>query len=620
MKRKSKFVLPVHGLRKDRTSHERPRVKVTVLGKGEPVFDIPDSKTLVERGIEIADDLISEKTSTSVSASIEGKEGEDASLRHSILDGGWDPWYLQRYLKKQHRAEEIGTLVKCADGLQRMMADRHLDGLVYDRFDTMLGIVAWAKKNMAAKYQPAIESLSAHLEAIVARYQEALPQLVDALASRYPKKPVPELFEFAVRTLDKELRKILFVLNIYADSFGQYRNGIYTDKLALVNYFLEQAFLLFQSVDLEDAYDNCGIPEAKVPTTTFNVGDVYLSRFTVMPLSTIPAANGPLDIHALQLPFEMLELVAIMIPLLAHELRHNIFFDVPGMEEELIDCLVENIVGAWSEKRFQLSSESIDFAGQKLKAIDVITKFFVDTLPEVDADYCGGVLFSGPAYLYSMLASFPAMMVRDRPIANAASLLRSDSIYFLDQAEEGAPFEISFESHPPDYLRAILIAEALKQMGFLSEAEKLMTIADKAVGSEIPEFFEFYHAEGEFEGVIKIPVADMRAVAAVIASTLIFQPLESLGGLSNFDCVNFDEKRQAKVDLLAGRLMRGWSTLPKNAGHFFPSYVGSAAMQAFWKKVEQGVEPHDAASCVNKTALRMIANLKRRCEPKTRAA
>ncbi|MFX7060063.1 hypothetical protein ABTI24_18700, partial [Acinetobacter baumannii] len=87
---------------------------------------------------------------------------------------------------------------------------------------------------------------------------------------------------------------------------------------------------------------------------------------------------------------------------------------------------------------------------------------------------------------------------------------------------------------------------------------------------------------GKSKAVVKIPVEDLKQVAPVVARALIRTPLVALGGKTIFDYINWDAKRQAKVDLLARNLMAGNGDVPTGKGDFFGTYVGPAATLALW--------------------------------------
>lgn len=503
------------------------------------------------------------------------------------------------------------TLVEGADGMQELMMSRQFDGIIEQRFGNIYGAVHWAKHHMPAKYQPAAQSLFNQLKALKDRYREALPQVVHQLIQQNPEVPVPTLLQHAVRLLDEQLAQILFILNVYADSFGQHRDERYSAELEAVSFFYEQAFLLFQRVDPADVTDaDDESVEPQLELSSFHVGDVFLSRFTGMGLSTIPGSKGPIGAHALQVPYDMQDVLTLMLPLFAHEFRHNIFYDVPGMEEELTEALKDAIIDGVKSGEIKLVNDTIKLGESEIDAAELLAKMVVDSKGEIDADLCGGLLLSGPAFLYAMIMSFPAMMIRGSKVSEATKLLRTSSVYELIDQEDGSK-ALRFEPHPPDYIRTHIVGAALKEMGFSAEADQLSELADVAVG-EVPEFITWTHAEEEVDMTISIPVADIQAAAPVIARTLISKKLKSLGDRATSDLINWTPRREEKVQALADQLVAGKADIPESVGSVYATYIGSAAIIAYWKKVNDGADAVEAAKQVNRTAMRMMKNLKER--------
>ena len=130
------------------------------------------------------------------------------------------------------------------------------------------------------------------------------------------------------------------------------------------------------------------------------------------------------------------------------------------------------------------------------------------------------------------------------------------SFYELTKGEDDS-VTLDFLPHPPDYIRAYIVAAALDEIGFTTEANLCRKLADQAAGTPTPKYITWHDYEGKSKTVVKIPVEDLKQVAPVVAHALIRTPLRALGGKCIFEYINWDARRQAKVDILAANLMTG---------------------------------------------------------------
>lgn len=595
---------------------------IDVVGEGKETYEFPTAGELIDNVLKRAEgETLKKKPRKSRSRSRKTKEDdtnttEKAIVFNNLLEGGHPLGGIVRIIPRlpDETDDELGrTLVEGADGLQQLMAGRQFDGLLDARFGEMVGSVNWAKSHMAAKYQPAVASLSTHLSKLQERYKEVLPEIVKQLAEKNPGVPLPALLQHAVKYLDQELNQILFIMKVYSDSFGQYRDGVHAEILDAVAFFYEQAFLLFQKLNPEDVAqeDTKDGFEPQLDTTAFQVGDVFLARVTQMSLATIPGSKGPVGAHALQIPFDMLDILALMFPLFAHEFRHNVFHDVKGLEEELVAAVKDAVVKAVKDGSLKLKSEKTKLGKTEVKTVDLLVRMLVDSIGEIDADIAGGVLLSGPAYLYNMIMSFPAMLIRDSGVKDAKKLLRTSSVYVLEEQEDGN-VAMRFEPHPPDYIRAFIVASALDEIGFPAEAKECRTLADFAVGKPLPDAITWTDAEEKVKMTISFPVEDIKAVAPVVAKALIRTKLKTLGNKSTGEMINWNERREGKVQKLVKQIVSGKSDIPEDVGTVYATYIGSAATLAYWQLVNEGGDPVESAKKVNSLAMSMLASLRQR--------
>lgn len=502
------------------------------------------------------------------------------------------------------------TLWVAAEGVRQVLHNGRFDAIIADRFDPLAGAVNWAGQNMEPKYRPAIMSLGGQLGQLRALYREALPRVLSVLAGQNPKAPAHQLLEAAVGSLDEELAEILTVLRIWTDAFGQLRDGMYK-QLQAVTFVVEQAFKLFETGALDDhcADGKTGPCRAKLESNIFQVGSVFVARFSPQGPSTLPGSKGPIKAHAIEVPHDERDMISLMLVLYTHEFRHDIFADINGLANELTQSVVAEIVKVWQEKGFNFVTEKQKVGKFSYEAIELIARLFADTIGEVDADISGGVLSVGPAFLYNMVMTFCAFNSQGRSIFSAREndqLLRSSSYYEL-----GKDGRHTFLPHPPDYIRAYIVAAALDEIGFPEEAEQCRALADQAVGT-LPRFITWEDTEGKSKSVIKIAMSDLKQVAPVVARVLIRKPLEALGGAAMCDLVNWNRARQAKVDALAQNLMAGSAAVPEDMGGMYATYVAAAATMAYWGMAEGGRRVAGSIALVERNALRMLDTVRER--------
>jgi hypothetical protein len=500
-------------------------------------------------------------------------------------------------------------LLKSADGMQELMMARQFDGFYEERFGDASLIMAWGLANMPVKKMGAVTSLDRNWKKLRLSYQQTLPKLTRDLAQKNPKAPLMAVIQKAVELLDQELARIIYVLMIYTESIKQVRDGRFVDELNAVEVLFEDAFRLYFTGELECSKDGKTSP-VQLPSSTYKVGAVFMPRITSSGLATVPGAKGPIGANALQFPWEMLDFIMAVFPLLGHEARHNVFHDIDGLEAELLEVVEKAIRKAHAEGRITFESETMQLGEQTVATIDLVVKLVCDMLGEVDADVVGGVLFSGPAFGDNMVMSFPAMMVRDGKVSTKVKLIRTGSAFHLVPQDNG-DVAIVFEVHPVDYVRIYIVAAALEAIGFAKEAKKLRQLADFAVGDELPKEITYKDGDEQTDLVIKFATADLLAVASVLVTAIIETPLASQLGKSCGDLVMWTVKRQAKVDVLTDILAAGKSDLPTHIGSIFATYVGAAASQAYIQLVREGnMDAASALRLVNHAALKMVAGLR----------
>lgn len=502
------------------------------------------------------------------------------------------------------------TLFTAAQALREIMDEGRFDAIIADRFDPLAGAVNWARLHMEERFQGAIESLNGQLLQLRVLYKDALPRVLTVLAAQNPDVPEQMLLQVAVQVLDEELAQILTVLRIWTDAFAQHRDQMY-EQLGAVRQLVEESYLLFRGEAL-DGDDKGMAKKANVHTTVFQVGNVFVARFGHLGPATLPA-KGPIGAHAIEVPMDERNIITLMLPLYAHEFRHDVFHDVVGLEDDVREAVAKAIVEAYEKGELKFSQEFIKLGRQKVKTIDLLVKFFADTIGEVDADISGGVLLTGVSFLYLVILSFSAFNAKGRTVESTPRLLRSASYFELVPDEKTGAVSLEFFPHPPDYIRAHIVAAALDEIGFKAEGDECRSLADIACGDPLPEKIKWFDASGKSKLVIEIPVADIKAVAPVIAKALIRTPLKSLGDVATGDILVWNRKRQAKVDKLAELLMQGKSDVPEELGDVYATYVAAAAALAYWGAVGAGRRAKlHAVPMIEKNALAMLSAIRER--------
>jgi hypothetical protein len=506
----------------------------------------------------------------------------------------------QKVITKLPEAEQRhmdGTLFLVSSALAIIQDEGKNNAIVAELFDPLAGAVNWAREHMPAKYQQAIASLAAQLDKLKELYLEALPRVLAVLSAQNPDVDPKKLEDAAVEVLNEELVQILTVLRIWTDAFAQRRDGMYK-QLEAVIYTVETAFKQQTHSD--------GDKSENIHTVVFQIGNVFVARFSNQGPATFPGTRGPIGAHAIEVRHDQRNQTALSLVLFTHEFRHDIWADVEGLAAEETHAVIAQVQEAFSKGEFKFSAEKVNFGRNQFDTIDIICKMIADNIGEIDADIAGGVLQSGPAFLYNMVpmfASFNSEPGADG-IFKSNRLIRASSYYEL--SKEHGQTSLDFLPHPPDYIRAYIVAAALDEIGFKAEAEECRHLADQAVGSPLPQYITWGDVEGKSKAVIKIAFADLKQVAPVIARAIIRTKMKSLGGMCMFDIVNWNRHRQDKVDLLTKMLMNGQSELPTDKGDIFATYIASAATMAFWGLCKSGVRPLVAAASVEENALKMI--------------
>lgn len=545
------------------------RIPVVAAGVGDRDIDFPDD--LAERTIKQAKGRAGKiKVDTSAA-----NPGEEQNLLFRL--GASSIWDLIRPAVPQIPDADFQALINGADAIQRRMISRQFDDIMEQIFGDIEETAAWAVKNMKPSLHPPFQDHLRQVKAMRAQVEQALPKVVAELARRNPGVPPAAIMKHAVEMLAKQLGPIVSVLSVYSAAIAQYRSGKFTRQLTAINGYMEACYRLWINGDIEGK-DPAAPPQ--IPLSSLTVGAHLLTMIGGPGLGTIPGAKGPVGLSLLMYPLDMLDWISLSLTLNSHENGHQIFADVKDFEPEMQKTVRTAVKAATASQTLQFTTRVSAIGRNRVPTEDLVVKMITDCIGEIEADVAG-VLVNGPAFLYGMLLSFPAMLIREGRVKDAKRLLRTSSVYMTEEQPDGS-MALEFESHPPDYIRAYLVAAMVEEIGYKADADLLRKLADQMVG-KLPDALTWEHAEGKSSQVISIKVADIKAIAPVVAKALIRSKLKSLGDKSLSELVLWSQKQQTKALALKANLLSGKSEIPTGQGSMYPTLVGSAAALAYWE-------------------------------------
>ncbi|MBY0547575.1 MAG: hypothetical protein K2W95_09800 [Candidatus Obscuribacterales bacterium] len=489
------------------------------------------------------------------------------------------------------------TLWAAAGGLAELMHDGRFEHHIAEVFAPHIGACDWARANLDKKYQETVESLTEHFNELIGVYRRTAPVVMHMVWAQYPDASEDQCIDAAVTVINQKLAEILYVLSIWTDSFIQQRDGKCTQLLHVI-FTLEQSFQLFTP------------KHGKMKT--MHVGDVFMARFGPNGPATIPGARGPVGAHAIEVPHDEREIIALMLPIYLHEFRHDYYADVEGLPEEMAKAVVEAIQRANAAGKFKFSSPTVKLGKQDVPTLALGTQICVQTLSETDADVAGGMLLSGPAFLYSLIATFSAFNSKGQSIFNVNNLLRSVNRFGITEEND-----LVFAPHMPDYPRAYFAAAALdlalNNGNPSAEGDECRRLADQASGDPMPKFATWVNGDpkSKFKFKIQMPFADLIQFAPVVADAIMNSKLECLGGMSTAEYVNWTAHRQSKVDRLVKVIMDGGTEIPADMGDVFATYVAAAGITAYWGLCKAGMRPRIAIARCEKSCRAMLDTLRK---------
>lgn len=462
-----------------------------------------------------------------------------------------------------------------------------------------------------------VDSLDTHVDQLRAIYSYVLPRAVTALKATFPLLSSQELAYCVASSLDKMFESINNVVGMYADAFRQQMDGLYPILNGL-RVFLKSTYALFETGDPTGCH-NC-LPALK--TRVFKAG----ARFLLLAGTDGPATisggqellKGPIGVHLGLVNQTEQEILLFELPIYGHENYHNIFWDVEGLASETANKVVKGVQQWAKEEKFNFSVDHVIIGEQKVPILPFLLSVVLQELPEIVADLPGGVMFSGPAYWKSVFQLFIALNA-ERNVISTDEGLRTHSVFDLVEGEDGTVHLVT-ETHTPDYPRALLIAEAYRQIGFTKDAAMCEHFANQSIGWKIPEFVEWKDANSQVDWSVKVRLTDFVQLFAPLVKVILFEKMKALGNLSNADIVNWSDYRETKVQVLVAVLkeifLSGETKLPDDLGDVYPHYLGAALTHVLWLLVGEGWQPREVFNRLNQPALELLLELAARAEAK----
>jgi hypothetical protein len=494
------------------------------------------------------------------------------------------------------------------------------------RFDEISGAYNAARQSIADGRMETnlgwvVESLDSHVAQLRAIYTYILPHAVTALKAAHPQLPREALAYCAAMALDEMFANINQVVSMYAMAFRQEMDGLYP-VLDGLRVFLQSTYSLFETGD-PTGCEEC-IPALK--SLVYKAGARFLLLCGTDGPATIPGGQellkGPIGVHLGLVNLNEIEILPYEKPIFGHENYHNFYFSVVGLAPETVQNVVTAFKGWANAGRFNFSTDHVMVGQQAVPILPLLISIIVQQMPEIAADLPGGVCFTGGAYWKAVFQLFVALNSDSNGVLNTKQGLRTDSVFEIIQQEDGSA-QIAFETHTPDYARALMLGVAYDAIGFHEDAAKCRELANQANGYECPEFIEWADASGQVDWTVKVKTSDLIQMFEPLVQAILFGKMKSLGGLSNTQIVNWNEHREEKVQILVKHFIQlfhtGTAELPQDMGDIYPHYVGAALTHVYWELAGKGWKPKDIFTRLNEPGLKLMLDLAAKAQAKAEA-
>lgn len=617
------------GIRADNTSS-----LIVVEGSGDTKLAFPPKPLILAAAIERASVLaakFSSRARKKQKAALRKQQGKKTETLpgNDTASGGTACQLEPRLGPSAHPfciapgdADGDPTLWVVAQGMLDVLNARKWE-LYVARFDEISGAYNSARQSIKDKRMDeillwVIESLDSHVNELRAIYSHVLPRAVDSLGAAHPELQDDALAFCVAEALDEMFWDINQVLSLYARAFRQEMDGLYP-VLDGLRIFLQSTYSLFETGDPT----GCTECVPALQNRVFRAGSRFLLLCGSEGPATIPGGQellkGPIGVHLGLVNLNELPMLLFELPVFGHENYHNIYFDVERLPEETLEKALRK-VQSWGEAgKFHFSVDNVLVGKQEVPILPLLTSIIIQQLPEIVADLTGGVCFSGGAYWKSVFQLFVALNSGRRGVLNTKETLRTGSVFELSGKEDGR-VRLAFETHTPDQARALLIAEAYDAIGLTGDAKQCRQYANQANGWECSEFMEWVDANEEVGWTIKVRTSDFVQLFRPVIEAVLFEKMESLGGLSNTEIVNWTPARENKVQILVQHLLelffKGKTELQDDLGDIYPHYLGAALTHVLWHLAGKGFRPVEILERLNEPALALLLDLAERAQSK----
>jgi hypothetical protein len=512
------------------------------------------------------------------------------------------------------------TLWVVAQGVLDELDNHQFDGLIAKRFNEVTGSYRAAREKIAEhkmdeNLSEVIDSLDSHVVEMRELYAFVVPRALGAKIRQYPEIPAQILEEIISAATDRYFQNTYEVVSLYAKAFRQETDRLYP-VLNGLRAFLHSCYTLFMQGDPTGTVQN-NLPGVR--TRVFKAGPRFLLYAGEDGPATISGGQellkGPIGVHLGFEPLEELSILLFELPINGHENFHNIFWDIEGLPEETVVKVAERIQADDQAGKYSFTNKTVIIGGKEVPILPFLAMAFLQMIPEIAADLSGGVQYCGTAFWKAVLPLFIAFNSRKKGVLQTEEGLRVGSIFDVQPQPDGTA-KLKVETHTQDFPRGLLIAETYEKIGFPQAADECRARTVQA-NATFPEYVSW--TSKEF-GTIEVLTSDFAQLFPSVIEAMLSAKMDSLGGQSNSDIVNWTPARELKVQLIRTYFQKlfieGNAELPDIAGDVYPHYVGAALTHVYWDLVAKGYKPNVIFSRLSAPGLDLLLTLDEQAKAK----
>jgi len=576
-----------------------------------------------------------------------------------------------RFIKAKAPTKKVTNERRIAHMIAGVMIDDMFAQPVHTFFERDFKTLVTDKPLLPPENHEIADSLRDQLLPAQEQVIAALPQVMQELRGRYPDASTGQLYQAALQLIGQQLAPILSTIQMWTTGFRQSLDPALKDKLRIVRAIVESNLFLALTGNLKlDEILSKGEIKQLIPTINVSVGDVVLpvlvgafdSGPAVIPMAS--GALGPRGGHLAFIPWNLLKLLPLIIPIYAHETGHLLQGVIKGYMQTYAKLAVDTIKKAVADGTLVFDEEFVMIGEQKVPAADFWSMVFMNQLPEQDADNWG-MRASGPlAFIISFalyVAAMTEVAVGDMDAVD--HVLRMGSSYSIVKTKEGK-LQIKLEPHPQDgprigswqaaiadlmgydkaaaYARAFAAAESgtptptrvtwtgqmpkgddqednlveTKTTAKKSASKKKAPTktqrtgkpeADEAKTDAKPKAAPKPAPKQPQLPTISASVADYDKVSKLVAKAFLETPTDCLNGMTLQELVNLTPTMHKKVDDVRAKLRKGDGKLSPDYHTFFLT-EGAAFSEEVKDQVDAGGDPLTVSNTLMATSMpRLLA-------------